>query len=101
MVNCTCEESLSLLTIEVQACGTPVITYSNTGVKEAVDNECGFAVENGNPTAAWEAMMRVKEKGKQFYSDSCIKWVREHFDRDVNYQKYISLYKQILKNNET
>ena len=32
LLNCTREESLSLLNIEVQACGTPVVTYSNTGV---------------------------------------------------------------------
>lgn len=97
MVNCTCEESLSLLNVEVQACGTPVVTYSNTGVKETVDNKCGFAVDNRNPKAAWDAMMKVKEKGKKYYSESCQKWIKEVFDRDVNYQKYISMYKQIIK----
>lgn len=46
MDNYTREEPLSLLNMEVQACGTSVVTYSNTGVKETVDGKCGFAVKN-------------------------------------------------------
>lgn len=95
MLNCTREESLSLLNVETQACGTPVITYSNTGVKETVDGHCGFAVENGNPETMWNAMMVIKERGKSSFSDSCIEWVKREFDRDKNYQKYLDLYKQI------
>lgn len=97
MVNFTREESLSLLNVEVQACGTPVITYSNTGVKETVDGECGFAVENGNPEAAWKAMMQIKKNTKTFYSANCQIWVKKEFDRNKNYTKYISLYKDIVK----
>lgn len=96
MVNCTREESLSLLNIEVQACGTPVVTYANTGVQETVDGTCGFAVENGNPVAIWNAIMRVAEKGKNYYSESCRNWVNCEFDRNKNYQKYIELYKSVL-----
>ena len=95
MLNCTREESLSLLNVEVQACGTPVITYSNTGVKETVDGCCGFAVENGNPEAMWNAMIAIKKRGKSSFSDTCIEWVKREFDRDKNYQKYLELYKQI------
>ena len=97
MVNCTREESLSLLNVEVQACGTPVVTYSNTGVKETVDGKCGFAVENGNPAAAWNAMSQIKERGKAEYSDACRQWVRKEFDKDTNYKKYIELYKSISR----
>lgn len=97
MVNCTREESLSLLNIEVQACGTPVVTYSNTGVKETVDDKCGFAVENGNPEAAWNAMSQIKERGKAEYSDACRQWVKKEFDKDSNYKKYVELYKSISK----
>ena len=96
MVNCTREESLSLLNVEVQSCGTPVVTYSNTGVKETVDGKCGFAVENGNPEALWNAMMEIKRNGKGAYSALCREWAIKEFDRDINYYSYIELYKEIV-----
>lgn len=97
MVNCTREESLSLLNVEVQGCGTPVITYSNTGVKETVDGKCGFAVENGNPEALWNVTTDVLFKGKNFFEVNCIAWVKQTFDKNQNYLKYIKLYKDIFK----
>lgn len=95
MVNCTREESLSLLNIEVQACGTPVVTYANTGVRETVDNRCGYAVENGNAEALWKATMLIKQMGKSSYSDKCRTWVCNEFDRQNNYQKYMHLYNSL------
>ena len=96
MVNCTREESLSLLNVEVQACGTPVVTFSNTGVKETVDGKCGFAVENGNPEAMWSMVVDVLSKGKESFKECCISWVKQTFDKNQNYSKYIELYNQIL-----
>lgn len=97
LVNCTREESLSLLNVEVQACGTPVITYANTGVKETVDGICGFAVENGNPQVLVKHINTIKENGKQAYSEKCIEWVKHSFDKYKNYSLYVNLYKS-LKN---
>lgn len=97
MLNCTREESLSLLNIEVQACGTPVVTYSNTGAKETVDGICSFAVKNGNPEAMWKAMMKIKQKGKSTFSQSCISWVKKKFDKEKNYLEYLKLYKSIIR----
>ena len=98
MVNCTREESLSLLNVEVQACGTPVITYSNTGVKETVDGKCGFAVENGNSETMWSMAVDVLSKGKEYFEEDCISWIKHTFDRNQNYMKYIELYKSIIFN---
>ena len=95
MANCTREESLSLLNVEVQACGTPVVTYSNTGVKETVDGICGFAVENGNPADMWNGVSRIRDKGKTFFSADCVAWAKKEFDKEDNYNKYIMLYKSI------
>ena len=97
MVNCTREESLSLLNVEVQACGTPVITYSNTGVKETVDGKCGIAVENGNFKEAWNATMQIFSHGKTFYTDACQQWVKDVFDYRKNYLDYLMLYKSLIE----
>ena len=93
--NCTREESFSLVNAEAQSCGTPVVTYRNTGAQETVDNKCSFSVENGNEKEFFEAIMKIKELGKKELSNDCVKWVKENFDRDENYMKYIELYKAI------
>lgn len=95
MVNCTREESLSLLNLEVQACGTPVITYSNTGVKETVDGKCGFAVDNGNLDKLVEKVKQIKRDGKSAYTFFCVKWIKDKFDIKKNYIQYIKLYESI------
>lgn len=95
MVNCSKEDTLSLLNLEVQSCGTPVVTYSNTGIKETINDQCGFVVENDNPEAAWNAMMSIKKRGKHVFVDSCHMWVDTNFEKNKNYQKYINLYKSL------
>lgn len=95
--NCTREESLSLINVEAQGCGTPVVTYRNTGAQETVDNKCSFSVENGNEKEFFEAILKVKELGKKELSDDCVKWVKENFDREENYKKYIDLYESIFR----
>lgn len=96
-VNCTREESLSLVNIEAQACGTPVITYSNTGVKETVDGEISVAVENGNPAKIAEEIGRIRSSNLEAAATKCMDWIASHFDRDKNYQQYISLYRSIYE----
>lgn len=91
--NCTREESLSLVNVEAQSCGTPVVTYRNTGAQETVDNKCSFSVESGNEKDFLEAILKIKEIGKENFSEDCIKWVKHRFARDENYRKYIDLYK--------
>ena len=90
--NCMREDTLSLINIEPQYCGTPSVTYENTGVKETVDNKCSFSVENGNEKVFLETILKDKKMKKETLSKNCGKWVVEQFDRDNNYQKYIQLY---------
>lgn len=94
--NCTREESLSLINVEAQSCGTPVVTYCNTGVQETVDKTCGFVVENGNAESFLEAILKIKETGKDCFSKNCRHWVEETFDIDKNYEKYITLYNSLM-----
>ena len=96
-VNCTREESLSLVNIEAQACGTPVVTFANTGVAETVDEKSGFAVETGNTLNLLKATLEVKKHGKSSYSMACIKFVKEKFSKTENYGKYLKLYEELNK----
>lgn len=91
--NCTREDSFSLVNVEAQACGTPVVTYSNTGAKETVDNKSSFAVQTGNIEQFIKSIEMIYQNGKSTFSDSCRDVVREKFDKERNYLKYIQLYK--------
>lgn len=95
MVNCTREETLSLINVEAQACGTPVVTFGGTGVQETVDNSCGFSVPAGDYPALFERTMTVLQNGKQ--SDKCREWVCKEFDAKKNYHKYIGIYNSFFE----
>lgn len=94
-VNCTREESLSLVNVEAQACGTPVITYKNTGAQETVDGTSGVAVENGNAHAMLNKILEIKRAGKKAFSNSCRASVCAKFRRDANYREMIDLYNRL------
>lgn len=95
MVNCSREDTLSSLNLESQACGTPVVTNEATGNKETVDGKCGFAVETGNPQALFDATMQVKSYGKPSLSAKCVERMRNEFELQANFEKYISLYNEL------
>ena len=97
-INCTREDSFSLINVEAQACGTPIVTYSSTGAQETVDNKCSFGVKTGDYKEMWEKIALIQNKGKRHYSDDCILWVKENFDMHNNYQKYLSLYTSLCEN---
>lgn len=95
-VNCTREESFSLANVEPQACGTPTITYCNTGAQETVDNLSSFSVDTGNANAMLKKIKEIKQAGKEAYSKKCVEFVSEKFDKNKNYQKYLDLYNSLV-----
>lgn len=94
-VNCSREDTLSSLNLESQACGTPVVTYEDTGNRETVNGECSFSVETGNAKDLWDNVMAVKKAGKNKFAKHCRMWIEDHFSKAENYQKYIDLYRNI------
>lgn len=95
-VNCTREESLSMVNVEAQACGTPVITYSNTGAKETVDGAISMAVETGNPDRIIEKIEKIRGYDQEILSKETVKWAASRFEARENYKQYISLYHSIF-----
>lgn len=95
-VNTTREDSLSLINIEAQACGTPVVTFSNTGVDDTVNENKGYKIETGNASLLYSAVHRLKNNPIE--REPLQSWVNEKFDYMLNYQKYITLYGSISNN---
>ena len=94
-VNCTREDSLSLVNVEAQASETPTVTYRNTGAKETVDNENSFSVESGDCKKLIETAFAVSKKEN---GSKCRSFVCDKFDRNNNYLKFIELYNKIYEN---
>ena len=88
-VNCTREDSLSLINVEAQACGTPVVTYDATGPKETVDGKGGIYVTCGNYEQLYDSVSIVRNNRLKTNIGSLF----SVFNIEVNYLDYINIYK--------
>jgi len=96
-VNPTWEDNFPTTNLEAMACGTPVITYETGGSPEAIDELTGIVVEQGNIHKLMEAIKQIKEKGKQSYSETCVKRAHRLYRKEDRYREYIDLYEELIK----
>lgn len=89
LLNCSQEESFSLVTIEAMACGTPVIGYENSAVSELINQNNGKIINTVEAEKIKEAIYEVCEK----------QWIPEeirssvaHFSNDDMGEKVMKLY---------
>lgn len=92
LVNCTREESLSLVNVECQACGTPIVTFDATAPKETVDNINSFSVKVGDEKELFRMTRFVLDNKSRDKSDACRSFVEREFEINKNYSKYLELY---------
>ncbi|MBQ7035731.1 MAG: glycosyltransferase [Clostridia bacterium] len=96
--NCSREETLSMATVEPQACGTPAVVYGNTGIKETVcDGKTGYVVKNGDAEGFSAAIKKIKGLGKSYFKANCREWALQNFDRNKNYLEVFKLYEEIMR----
>lgn len=93
--NTSREDSLSLINVEAQACGTPVVTFDQTGPKETVDGVNSFSVEVGNAEMMYQVVSNVRQHSNENTADKCMKFVSDNFEVIDNYKKFINLYKNV------
>ena len=96
VLNLSYAESFGLSTIEGMSCGTPGIVYNQTASPELVTPDTGIVVNAGDISALVEAINEICSRGKQGYTYSCRKRAEECFNAEIQYQKYLDLYKSIL-----
>ena len=96
-VNCSFEESLSLINIECQACGTPVVTFDNTGMSETVDGISGLRVKSGNYEELLNSCRQISSLNNEELKDIRLSFIKERFDKHSNYKKLIDIYTSILR----
>jgi len=95
-LNPTYEDNFPTTNLESMACGTPVISYKTGGSPEAINEQTGVVVEKGNLNGLASAIEHIKEKGKLFYSEACVKRVNQFYKKEDRYQEYLDLYELIV-----
>ena len=93
-LNLTYVDNFPTVNIEALACGIPVITYQTGGSPEAISNDTGFVVEQGDLDGVLKAITKVKNKGSVCYMESCRLRAEAEFDMKKQFQKYIDLYER-------
>ena len=96
-VNCTREESLSLINIEAQACGTPVVTFDATATPETVDGVYSLSTQVGNPDRLYESVENIRYNNDGEVSKPVISFASKNYDLYSNYEEYLNLYKTLGK----
>ena len=95
--NPTYEDNYPTTNLEAIACGTPALVYDTGGCKEAVGEDVGFVVRQGDVAAAAGVIQGMTEKHLPKPVLKCRRYAEEHFDGDQKFAEYIDIYKSYLK----
>lgn len=88
-------ETFGLTIVEGYACGTPAVVYDNTALPSLITSDTGYVVPNKDYKAAYDVIKKIRDEGKNSYSEACIKLVREKYNKDDCFNEYVRLYEQI------
>ncbi len=90
MANCSREDSLSMINIEAQACGTPVVTFGITGMTETVDGTKSRKVKAGDV----EHFLKEAENLIALKTKPDVRnFIKDEYDVKLNYLKFLSIYR--------
>lgn len=90
------QETFGKVSAEALSCGTPIICYNSTACPELVGEGCGYVCEPNDIDQVYEAVLKVKQNTKAFYSENCVKHANQNFNKEVNICDYIDLYRNLL-----
>lgn len=93
-VNPTYSDNFPTTNIEALACGTPVITYNTGGSPEAIDENTGVVVPQGNIGALVDAIINMRRN--PLSSEDCRNRAVNVFNKTKCFEKYIRLYERLM-----
>lgn len=97
-VNPTYQDNYPTTNLEALACGTSVITYRTGGSPEAVDENTGIVVEQGDVDGLEKAVYRLSSEN---YTEACRLKAEQEFDDTKIFNSYILLYNKLLGGGKT
>lgn len=96
-VNPTWQDNYPTVNLEAIACGTPVVTYRTGGSIEAVTEETGLIVEQGDISGLLKAVRQIEQQGKLHYRNLCRNYALAHFRKEDRYADYLNLYEELTE----
>lgn len=97
LINPTWQDNYPTVNLEAIACGTPVVTYQTGGSVEAVTEDTGFVVRQGDVDGLLKAFRTIVHRGKTYYEKRCRTYALAHFRKEDRYQDYLDLYNRLIK----
>lgn len=94
-VNPTWQDNYPTVNLEAIACGTPVVTYRTGGSVEAVTEDTGFIVEQGDVKGLLDAVREIERKGNLEYRAKCRAHALADFRKEDRYADYLKLYEDL------
>jgi len=91
-VNPNKEVTFGLVTAESMACGTPSVVLKDTAGEEIV-GDYGYIIDD--ILEVNDIINNVHTHSLDFHAD-CVKHIRDNFDVNIQLDKYIQLYKEIV-----
>lgn len=97
-VNPTYGDTFPTTNLEALACGTPVVTYKTGGSPEAVDEETGIVVKQGDKYGLKEAILTILETWDlEEVTGKCRSRAKKLYDKKGNFSEYVDLYESLIK----
>jgi glycosyltransferase, group 1 family len=92
------QESFGQTASEAMACGTPVVAFNTTGLKDIIDHKInGYLAEPFNSEDLKNGIEWIlNNENYETLSKNARKKIVSHFSEEVLIPKYIELYKEIL-----
>jgi putative colanic acid biosynthesis glycosyltransferase len=97
LFNPTYEDTYPTVNLESIACGTPVITYSTGGSPESLSDSTGYVIEKGKLDLVLNSIKFLDSQDRLQISQNCRNYAIANFNNSDSIEKYIQLYKQLLK----
>ena len=95
-INPTWQDNYPTVNLEAIACGTPVVTYQTGGSVEAVTEQTGFVVKQGDYQGLLEAARVIRRRGKGYYQLPCREYALKYFKKEDRYADYFRLYEELM-----
>ena len=96
-------DNLPQVGLEAQSCGLPVVTFNCNGLKDLVDHKKnGYLAKPYSPKSLSKGIDWIlNKKSQKKLIQNSIKKTKKNWDSNIVSEKYIKLYKKILKNRPT
>lgn len=95
-LNPTYNDNFPTTNLEALACGTPVVTYRTGGSPEAIDENTGIVVGQGDVNGLRGAIELIGSDRTRFTPELCRARAEAHYDKNKRFKEYIKLYESLI-----